>query len=120
MPNALGRAGSYAELLELAHANGLGADLVVQTPYGDSGQTTFFVASADDWEASEEDLASEDLKVMLRIEPPVYRVGVGTGSVRYLWPGSTWERSFDSRHGTHEALIPVTRSAGRREPTTDR
>ena len=33
----------------LAGTAKLGADLVVQTPYGDSGQTTFFVASQDDW-----------------------------------------------------------------------
>ena len=33
------------ELLGLADAPGIGTDLVVQTPYGDSGQTTFFVAS---------------------------------------------------------------------------
>ena len=28
---------------------GLGDDLVVQTPYGDSGQTTFFIADEGDW-----------------------------------------------------------------------
>ena len=28
----------------------LGDDLVVQTPYGDSGQTTFFIASRADWD----------------------------------------------------------------------
>jgi hypothetical protein len=38
VPNVLGLAGSYAELTELASASGLGADLVVQTPYGDSGK----------------------------------------------------------------------------------
>ncbi len=50
----------------------------------------------------------------------VYRVGAGTGSVRYVWPGSAWDRSFDSEHGSHEALIPATRAADLREPTTDR
>ncbi len=69
VPNALGRAGTYVELLELARANELGSDLVVQTPYGDSGQTTFFVASVEDWVADEDDLATEELKVMRRIEP---------------------------------------------------
>ena len=43
VPNVLGRAESYEELLELAADAGLGDDLVVQTPYGDSGKTTFFV-----------------------------------------------------------------------------
>ena len=38
-------------LLQLAATAGLGDDLVVQTPYGDSGQTTFFIANEGDWEA---------------------------------------------------------------------
>ena len=42
---------------------------MVQTPYGDSGQTTFFVASEDDWNADEQKMAGEELKVMKRIDP---------------------------------------------------
>ena len=49
VPNTMGRAASYREVLDLAASAGLGDDLVIQTPYGDSGQTTFFVASEDDW-----------------------------------------------------------------------
>ena len=44
-PNTLGHATSYEELLALADEAGLGHDLVVQTPYGDSGKTTFFIKS---------------------------------------------------------------------------
>ena len=44
-PNTLGRATTYEELMELAGSAGLGDDLVVQTPYGDSGKTTFFIRS---------------------------------------------------------------------------
>ncbi len=62
VPNRLGRARDYDELLELA--TGLGTDLVVQTPYGDSGKTTFFVRGAEDWV---DDLAGQELKVMKRI-----------------------------------------------------
>ena len=40
MPNVLVKAASYQELTALAEAAGLGSDLVVQTPYGDSGKTT--------------------------------------------------------------------------------
>jgi hypothetical protein len=69
VPNALGRADDYVELLALADGAGLGRDLVVQTPYGDSGQTTFFVASGRDWSVHREDLVGEDLKVMKRIDP---------------------------------------------------
>lgn len=70
VPNALGRASNYAELITLAATAGLGTDLVVQLPYGDSGKTTFFIASADGWAsaAAKEPLADQELKVMRRIE----------------------------------------------------
>jgi len=67
VPNVLGTAGSYAELTEMASASGLGADLVVQTPYGDSGKTTFFIASEPDWDSAAADLRGQELKVMKRI-----------------------------------------------------
>ncbi len=69
VPNVLGRATTYDGLQALAASAGLGADLVVQTPYGDSGQTTFFVASVGDWAEAEDELAGQELKVMRRIEP---------------------------------------------------
>ncbi len=67
VPNILGRAATYDELLAVAASRGIGSDLVVQTPYGDSGQTTFFIASADDWAEHEQKIVGEDLKVMKRI-----------------------------------------------------
>jgi biotin carboxylase len=67
VPNVLGRAGSYDELLELAAGNELGDDLVVQTPYGDSGKTTFFIAERADWESHASDLVEQELKVMRKI-----------------------------------------------------
>ena len=66
-PNTLGFAKSYAELLTLAEAAGLGDDLVVQTPYGDSGKTTFFIRSEADWDRDADQLVAEELKVMKRI-----------------------------------------------------
>jgi hypothetical protein len=66
-PNTLGTATSYAELLKLAQKAKLGQDLVVQTPYGDSGRTTFFVKSEADWKKNAEVMAKEKLKVMRRI-----------------------------------------------------
>ena len=69
VPNVLGRATSYAELIELARAAELGDDLVVQTPYGDSGKTTFFVSAESDWNENAEDMAGQELKVMRRINP---------------------------------------------------
>jgi len=59
VPNAMGTATTYPELVSLARASGLGDDLVVQTPYGDSGQTTFFISNAEDWKANEKKVAGE-------------------------------------------------------------
>ncbi len=58
---------SYEELSKLADENGLGSDLVVQTPYGDSGKTTFFIKEESDWDDHAEDIIGEKLKVMKRI-----------------------------------------------------
>ncbi len=69
VPNVLGRARTYSELLALADGGGLGTDLVAQLPYGDSGQTTFFIRSEKDWKKHAKHLAGDDLKVMRRIEP---------------------------------------------------
>jgi biotin carboxylase len=67
VPNTLGRASSHDDLLSLAASRGIGADLVVQTPYGDSGQTTFFIASGQDWAEHAEKMVGQELKVMKRI-----------------------------------------------------
>jgi biotin carboxylase len=69
VPNTMGTAGDYAQLVELSSRAGLGTDLVVQTPYGDSGQTTFFIANERDWSAQSKKIVGHDLKVMRRIEP---------------------------------------------------
>jgi biotin carboxylase len=66
-PNTLGRATTYEELTALADSAGLGDDLVVQTPYGDSGKTTFFIRGERDWDKNAGDMATQDLKVMKRI-----------------------------------------------------
>jgi biotin carboxylase len=67
VPNVLGRARSYEGLVSLARGADLGDDLVVQTPYGDSGQTTFSITSRDDWYEHSGKLVDEHLKVMKRI-----------------------------------------------------
>ncbi len=66
-PNTLGRATSYEELTALAESAGLGDDLVVQTPYGDSGKTTFFIKGQSDWDRYAGDMVDQELKVMKRI-----------------------------------------------------
>jgi biotin carboxylase len=67
VPNVLGEADTYDELMQLAAAGGLGSDLVVQTPYGDSGKTTFFLKEAADWDKNADYMVGEQLKVMKRI-----------------------------------------------------
>jgi hypothetical protein len=69
VPNTMGVGSDYAALLKLAADAGLGADLVVQTPYGDSGQTTFFIANESAWIEHRRKIAGEQIKVMKRIEP---------------------------------------------------
>jgi biotin carboxylase len=66
-PNVLGRATTYEELTALARSAGLGDDLVVQTPYGDSGKTTFFIRGERDWDRYASEMATQELKVMKRI-----------------------------------------------------
>jgi biotin carboxylase len=67
VPNVLGTADGYAELNELAASSDLGTDLVVQTPYGDSGKTTFFIKTEADWDTNASDIVGQQLKVMKRI-----------------------------------------------------
>src|SRR6478672_5227288 len=67
VPNVLGRADTYEELTALATGVGLGSDLVVQTPYGDSGKTTFFITSRADWDRDSDSIVGEELKIMKRI-----------------------------------------------------
>ena len=50
-----------------AEEAGLGTDLVLQTPYGDSGKTTFFVAAEADWDKHADDIVGQDVKIMKRI-----------------------------------------------------
>ncbi len=58
---------SWPALVVLADDARLGSDLVVQTPYGDSGKTTFFLSSEADWDRYEKDIVGRQLKVMKRI-----------------------------------------------------
>jgi len=67
-PNVLARAKSFKQLMERARKAKLGTDLVVQTPYGDSGRTTFFITNEEQWDEHSEKLDGEELKIMRRIE----------------------------------------------------
>jgi biotin carboxylase len=69
VPNVLGTVKNYDGLVELAGSSGLGSDLVVQLPWGDSGKTTFFINSRETWDAAAAGnvLTDVELKVMKRI-----------------------------------------------------
>jgi hypothetical protein len=70
VPNTLGKVRSYAQLKRMAAQAGLGADLVVQGAYGDSGHTTYFIKDRKEWRAHAAEITAErEVKVMKRIEP---------------------------------------------------
>ncbi|MEQ9187682.1 MAG: biotin carboxylase, partial [Cryomorphaceae bacterium] len=66
VPNVLTKVDSFASLRKVSKH--LGDDLVVQTPYGDSGHTTFFISNEEEWKKyADEIIAEEEVKVMKRI-----------------------------------------------------
>lgn len=84
VPNILTRVSTYDELRSSADESGLGDSLVVQTAYGDSGKTTFFISNEDDWNRCRDEIADEQIKVMRRINNQsiaVEAVITGSGTV---------------------------------------
>ncbi len=68
VPNALAKVSSYEHLLQIADRHGLGHDLVIQTAFGDSGHTTFFIASENDFNKHKDEIIHDpEVKIMKRI-----------------------------------------------------
>ena len=67
VPNILTTVDSYEELCAATTEAGLGTDLVVQTAYGDSGKTTFFIDSEAGWKKHAGDIVGHEVKAMKRI-----------------------------------------------------
>lgn len=66
VPNVLAKVDGYASLRKLSAS--LGNDLVVQTAFGDSGHTTFFISNQDDYQKHAAEIEREDeVKIMKRI-----------------------------------------------------
>lgn len=66
VPNVLAKVGSYEELRKVA--KDLGPDLVVQTAFGDSGHTTYFISTEKDWDKHKADIVDAgEAKIMKRI-----------------------------------------------------
>ena len=69
VPNTLAEIGSYADLEAAAKDAGIGKDLVLQSAYGDSGHTTFFIKSEEDFKRHQHDIIGHgEIKVMQRID----------------------------------------------------
>ena len=66
VPNVLAKVETWADLQRVSRP--LGRDLVIQTAFGDSGHTTFFVKSERDYRRHAEEIAAApEVKVMKRI-----------------------------------------------------
>lgn len=68
VPNLMGNVRDRKGLCALAKQAGLGDDLVIQSAYGDSGKTTYFVDGPESFKKHAKDIIDEDVKVMRRID----------------------------------------------------
>ncbi|MEM8571945.1 MAG: biotin carboxylase [Pseudomonadota bacterium] len=69
VPNTLSVVDSYEHLQSLCEESGLGNDLVLQSAFGDSGHTTFFIKSEADFRKHEHEIVGEgEIKIMKRID----------------------------------------------------
>lgn len=69
VPNALSAVRSFEDLQAIAEEQQLGDKWVVQTAYGDSGKTTFFIQNRADYDAVSEQIEEEDkVKIMRAIQ----------------------------------------------------
>ena len=66
VPNVMSKVSSYTDLQQIARQGGLGEQLVVQTAYGDSGKTTFFIASEADYLKVAKKIEREDIVKLMR------------------------------------------------------
>ncbi|MFT6053136.1 MAG: biotin carboxylase [Roseivirga sp.] len=66
VPYVLSKVEDYNHLCTVSKS--LGTDLVIQTPFGDSGHTTFFITNEQEFKKHEEEIVKEDeVKIMKRI-----------------------------------------------------
>ncbi len=66
VPYVLSAVESYDHLCKVSEK--LGKSLVIQTPYGDSGHTTFFISNEQEFELHKEEIIKEkEVKIMKRI-----------------------------------------------------
>ena len=69
VPNTLSVVESYEQLRAVCEKAGIGHDLVLQSAFGDSGHTTFFINSEADFRKHEHEIIGEgEIKIMKRID----------------------------------------------------
>jgi hypothetical protein len=68
VPNTLSEIKNYAHLMKIVDKAEIGTDLVLQSAFGDSGHTTFFIKSEADFRRHEHEIVGEgEIKIMKRI-----------------------------------------------------
>ena len=68
VPNALEKVESYAALRQICERTGLGHDLVIQSAFGDSGHTTFFISNEEEFNKHKDEIVNDpEVKIMKRI-----------------------------------------------------
>ncbi|EPJ45791.1 MAG: acetyl-CoA carboxylase [Osedax symbiont Rs1] len=68
VPNLLSKIENYQHLQQLCIEEGLGDDLVLQTAFGDSGHTTYFISNREEYNKYAAEIeCGEEIKVMKRI-----------------------------------------------------
>jgi biotin carboxylase len=66
VPYVLSKVNDYEHMREVS--SHLGNELVIQTPFGDSGHTTFFISNEEEYKKYAEEIEAEDeVKIMKRI-----------------------------------------------------
>ncbi len=69
VPNTLSEVKDYKHLTQICDKAGIGHDLVLQSAFGDSGHTTFFIKSEADFRKYEHEIVGEgEIKIMKRID----------------------------------------------------
>lgn len=67
VPNVLTTVNSWADVVSAAKKAKLGTDLVLQTAYGDSGKTTYFITSEEEFAKISGEVTGVEIKIMKRI-----------------------------------------------------
>ena len=69
VPNALVKISGYTELQAVIKQYDLGSDVVIQTAYGDSGKTTYFISGEEDYNRVSTSIEAEErVKVMRKVQ----------------------------------------------------